>query len=374
MSRLKQMSAVLFSLLLVLAGCSMRPVDGTYQLESDATSQSSQSAFDLKEVKLQSIAQKNLVGWQGNALLLYDSAGLYSFRYDTAALTPLLSVSDGRLLYAEPSGNGKKIAYQLLDSRNKYPIYLSDADGKTDAVNLSDRFGISWKTFAWSNGGRYLYSRTPQASGTNVLDVSAQAPVALKIKGAQFTTIHDLDDSSGELLLSQFQDQSNTLYLAGFDALRGIMQTADGNSGVFSQYLALFAAQSAVQTAGDSLAAFSQASFIGGGRILVLSDGTLSIMEESQPKQKQSYSDIVKYGVSADHNDICLVKTNASGSFDIYVGSLQDGGIVNQTLLYKGFEPTPAGIFFSPDDKKIAIRGYKKEALSDGTVMVLTLR
>lgn len=32
MSRLKQMSAVLFSLLLVLAGCSMRPVDGTLSL------------------------------------------------------------------------------------------------------------------------------------------------------------------------------------------------------------------------------------------------------------------------------------------------------------------------------------------------------
>jgi len=356
MDHLKNTIIIISALmLLVLSGCSIRPKDGTFILESNSSSQNSKNAFDLKDIKVQDTADKTLIGWQGNGLVLYDKAGIYLFHYDTASLTPLLSVPNANLFFPTLSNNGKKIAYTIQNDQEKPALYISDADGKTDSMNLSERTGASGKFFAWSSGGKYIYSQYTTTlyptTFAGIFNVSTGSPVMLKIKESNIGKIYDIDDQSDELLLSQFQNGGPALCVAGLDDPQSAVQIIDSNSNVVN------------------------ASFLGNGGIAFLSGNTLSIVKTDQPKQKQTYSDVLRYGVSADKNYICLVETNSSGSSDIYVGDLQNGEIVNHTLVYKGFELTPDRVFFSPDDKKICISGSQKGTFSfDDTIMVLTLQ
>lgn len=340
---------VLLFLLLILSGCSVRPADGTYFLPSEPSASDSKGTFDLKEVKVQKLDDKmrgtKAIGWQGDELMVYNSAGIDLLNYNTASLTPLLTLSN--LMCAALSEDGKKIAYSEIDGPKKaIALYVSDADFKTNPVQLSNTF--DGKTFSWSSGGKYLYSHNVNASGNNVFDVSAQAPVAIKIKGAFSATLYDVEDSSNQMLLSLYAGNSSVLYTAGFDGIRSTVQTTDSGSPV------------------------SRASFLGSNQIAVLSGGTLSILNT---EQKQTVDHVTSYGVSDDYRNICLIKTNASGSYDVYIGNLRDGAIANQTLIYKGMEAIPDSILFSPDDKKIAISGYPKGTpYLDDTLLILTFR
>ena len=356
MERLRiPMTILCIFVLFAFSGCSIRPKDGLIYLSNDTTQANPQNSFELKNVTIQKLITRTLLGWQGNDLMVYDNTGIYLLDYRSSAQTPLISFTNKNsgVMLASLSNNGKKIFFSVARPDGNSDQYISDSDCKTNEINLSNMFGPNAfafiKSVIWSNGGKYLFSPVDNGvKGYNILNANSINPVMPKINFETLATIYDIDDQSNQLLISRLDGHSYapTLCLADYD---GSIQNIDPNSYAV------------------------KASFISKNVISFLSGNTLSILNTTQPNQKLTYDGINSYAISSDKNYICLIKSGLSGSSDVYVGVLRNGAIANLSLLYKSADATVNGIYISPDDKRIGISANKTTSV-DNEILVLTFQ
>lgn len=343
--------------LILLSGCAIRPKDGTTIINSNLSYRVSNGVFELKEVTTLKSENKNLLGWRGNELEVWDKSGIYLINYKTTAFTTLLSLASGQMIGLPPilSANGKRIVFSILQKANSYDWYIADSDCETNKESLSKVIGYSTRSCLWSGKAKYICTPNSSASYCNIYDVSGSFPSqAQKIKFADLNNLFDINDQTDQLLLSQYQSSSLSLCISNTSG--SVIQVLDSNSYA------------------------TKASFVSKDSVAYLSSTSFDIVKTDQLRQRQTYSDVKDYALSPDKNYICLLRNNSSDTCDVYIGSLQNGQIANLSLIYKGFDQnTKDEIFFSQDDKRVGISSYERVASKgkttiENTVTVLTFQ
>jgi hypothetical protein len=331
--------------LLISTGCSLRPENRTVELSGNLSSADSSGVFELKGLNAFKCSDESLAGWMGNELITYDKNGIYLANYKTSAYDNFVSLASGQSIAQSPvlSGNGKKLLYSITDAQGAVKWYITDSDSITSEFDLSGATGLTVRNFSWSSKGNYIYS---QAAGNSfyLFDVSSQPTGYQKIRVSNLISVFDINEDGSKFLVSLFQnsaDQSPALCIAG--ASGSVSQVLENNS------LAL------------------KASFLGSDTVAILSGSYFTVIKADQTR-KQSYGDVRDFALSADKNYICILKAGAGDTTDVYVGSVKNGLVSNLSLIYVGYEATPKEIFFSQDDKRVALRGYQKSPQKQGSV------
>lgn len=331
--------------LLISAGCSLRPENRTVELSGNPSGTDSSGVFELKGLNAFKCSDESLAGWMGNELMTYDRNGIYLINYKTNAYDNFIPLGNGQSILPSPvlSGNGKKLLYSIVEGKNASKWYITDSDSTTSDFDLNGATGLTVRNFAWSSKGNYIYTRAG-GNAFYLFDVSSEPTGVQKVKLPNLISVFDIDEDGSRFLVSLYQnggDQSPALCIASSSG--SVTQVLEDNS------LAL------------------KASFLDSDTVAILSGSYFSVLKTDQTR-KQSYGDVRDFTLSADKNYICILKAGAGDTTDVYVGSVRNGLINNLSLIYVGYEATPKEVFFSQDDKRLALRGYQKYPQKQGSV------
>jgi hypothetical protein len=326
----------------LLSGCSIRPANSTVELRTTATGTATGS-FELKELQQFKIGEEALAGWMGNDLVTYDRSGIYRVGYKSRAYDHFVSIGSGNSIQQPPvlSSNGKKLLY-CVNTSSSAAWYIADSDKYTQSFDISLASGLAIRNFAWSPKANYIYTQ----SGGNYFYVFGVSDSALPIQKVRLTnliTVFDMNDLGDRYLVSLYPSGGQSPSLCIINSIGSVIQVLDENS------LAL------------------KASFVGKDSVAILSGSNLEIMKTDRSRSAQ-YTDVRDYVLSADQNYICLLRSNFADTTDIYIGALRSGQVVNLSQIYAGYDEMPREVFFSQDDKRIAIRGTQKTVQKQGSV------